>query len=314
MSEQLMGVDYFPLETDIKDDDKIFALKYRFALDEDGNYDNAAAFAAYGRFVELLASIYHEGFAIELTQQKCLRLSQQLGMSLAEFKKFASACVEVGLFDSSMYEQHNVLTSRGIQNRYFHAVKRRKGDIPQDMKAYVIASSADTVNAQCLYDENSVHTSCEHDADTMSAAKQQIIKKNIKEDNKKEEDKKTRKRGSSSSSKKSNSSQNLLYPLSCFSMACTDGRVFNDHEDKLHETPWDALCSRFSHATDGQDMGAFARKVSAECPADCKQTPEQVTKCYYLLCSALDKFDPSKCASPVPLALAVLKDRVICDD
>lgn len=353
-TEQLMGVDYFPIETDMKDDDKVFALKYRFGLDADGVYDNTAAFAAYGRFIELLASIYREGFALRLSNQKCLQLSQRLGLTLPEFKDFTQACVDVGLFDDGLWARDGVLTSRGIQHRYFHAVKRRKGDIPAEFKAYVIAPSecehdADVKAASKGGDANTVQTLCEHDAsmetqrsgenanngsattpsnvDTMPAGKAHIKEKNRIEKNIKEEDRKPRARRASSSS----SSMSLLsecledvlgsvkpidssYPLQCFSTTPTDGRVFNDSEGKTHSTPWDALCARYSTATDGQSIGDFAREVSKKCPDGCKASASQVSQCFALLCSSLDKFNPSKCANPLPLALTILKDRVIEDD
>lgn len=352
-TEQLMGVDYFPIETDMKDDDKVFALKYRFGLDTDGVYDNTAAFAAYGRFIELLASIYREGFALRLSNQKCLQLSQRLGLTLPEFKDFTQACVDVGLFDDGLWAREGVLTSRGIQHRYFHAVKRRKGDIPAEFKAYIIASDgehdADGEAALTGDDDNTVQTPCEHDADTqaqqsgngantdsatasdnadtMPAEKAHKKEYKRKEKNIKEEDRKPRARRASSSS----SSMSLLaecmeevlgditpmdssYPLQCFSTTPTDGRVFNDSEGKTHSTPWDALCARYSTATDGQSIGDFAREVSKKCPDGCKASASQVSQCFALLCSSLDKFNPSKCANPLPLALTILKDRVIEDD
>ena len=89
MTDQLMGIDYFSLSTLMKDDDKVFDLKYRYAVPEGATgeaYDNDAAFAAYGRFVELLASIYREGFCLQMSKQTRLRLSQQLGLALPAFE------------------------------------------------------------------------------------------------------------------------------------------------------------------------------------------------------------------------------------
>ena len=332
MAEQLMGVDYFPVETDMKDDDKVFALKYRFGLDADGVYDNSAAFAAYGRFVELLAAIYHDGFALKLSDQKCLQLSQRLGLALPEFKAYVQTCVDVGLFDVGLWTSDGVLTSRGIQNRYFHAVKRRKGDIPEELKAYMLTSAKPETDAQCGHDvsdegdangsnENIVSTPCEHDADTMNAEQAHKKEYKRKEKNTKEEDKKPRTQRTSSPSSSMSLLSGLLdeaaqdlVPLQCFHAAPTDGRVFNDSEDVAHPTPWDALCARYSTATGGQDVGDFARALAAQCPSNCRCGSSQVSQCYALICSALDKYDASKCASPLPLAVTVLKDRVICDE
>lgn len=168
MSEQLMGVDYFSLETNAKDDDKIFDLKYRYGMpDGADDYDHGAAWAAYGRFVELLASIYADGFAIEVTKQRVLRMSQQLGMTAKEFQDFVQTCVDVGLFDDGLWCREKVLTSRGIQKRYFHAVKRRKGDIPEEYKRWILVGSAtddDSESAPCGNDASTMQTSCKHDA------------------------------------------------------------------------------------------------------------------------------------------------------
>ena len=184
MSEQMMGVDYFSLETNAKDDDKIFDLKYRYGMpDGADDYDHAAAWAAYGRFVELLASIYQDGFAIEVTKQRVLRMSQQLGMTAKEFQDFVQTCVDVGLFDDGLWCREKVLTSRGIQKRYFHAVKRRKGEIPEEYKRWILIDSArdeDTDEASCNHDANTVHTSCAHGEDTMKHDAGYIEKKRKK--------------------------------------------------------------------------------------------------------------------------------------
>lgn len=90
MKEQKMGIDYFCIETDIKDDDKVFALRYRYAT-MDGGYDVGAGYAAFGRLVDVLADIYRDGFAAEMNLPRMIRLSQQLGMSLEEFDHFMLA-------------------------------------------------------------------------------------------------------------------------------------------------------------------------------------------------------------------------------
>lgn len=196
MSEQLMGVDYFSLETNAKDDDKIFDLKYRYGMpDGADDYDHGAAWAAYGRFVELLASIYADGFAIEVTKQRVLRMSQQLGMTAKEFQDFVQTCVDVGLFDDGLWCREKVLTSRGIQKRYFHAVKRRKGDIPEEYKRWILVGSAtddDSESAPCGNDASTMQTSCKHDANTMKHDAGYIEKKRKEEKRKGKEKEKRR--------------------------------------------------------------------------------------------------------------------------
>lgn len=329
MSEQLMGVDYFSIATDIKDDDKIFELKYRYGMPEGAEgFDHAAAWAAYGRFIDLLASIYHNGFAVEVTKQYQLRMSQQLGISVSEFGQFVQTCVDVGLFDDGIWCRDHVLTSRGIQKRYFHAVKRRKGNIPEEMEKFILIGKGEIPGetAQVKDDASTMQTSCEHDANTVphdaGYIKEKIREEDIRQEDKREDDRK----GVSSSSVVENIIIDHVastltspigsergggqpYPLACFSCVADDGTVYTDAEGQCWDTPWDALLNRFVQRTGSSEISDFVRKVAKKCPANCEGTPAQVSECYALLSEALDKFDRSKAASPTPLALKVLEDR-----
>lgn len=137
MKEQKMGIDYFCIETDIKDDDKVFALRYLYAT-KAGGYDVGAGYAAFGRLIDLLADIYREGFAAEMSLQRRVRLSQQMGYTPEELDAFIADCVDVGLFDRGIWEQAKVLTSRGIQRRYYIVASRRTGTIPESQRRWLL--------------------------------------------------------------------------------------------------------------------------------------------------------------------------------
>ena len=99
------------------------------------------------------------------------------------------------------------------------------------------------------------------------------------------------------------------YPLACMSLSAPEGMRFSDASGKSWHSPWDALVSRYNSATGGDGgAGEFARRVAAACPKGCGESPEQVEECFALLCEALEKFDPSRAASPAPLALRILED------
>lgn len=138
MSELIMGIPYFGVQTDIKDDDKIFELKYRYATKGESPYDYDAAYAAFGRFVGLLAAIYCDGFAVKMTAQRRMRLSQQFGLSMEDFQGFLDECVDIGLFDKGLWEREAVITSTGIQKRYFNVTIRRHGEIPAEQVEWLL--------------------------------------------------------------------------------------------------------------------------------------------------------------------------------
>lgn len=171
-----MGIDYFCIETDIKDDDKVFALRYHYAT-EGGGYDHAAGYAAFGRLVDVLADIYREGFAAEMNAPRRIRLSQQLGLTPEEFDGFIGECVNAGLFDRRLWEENQVLTSRGIQRRYYIVASRRTGAIPESQRRWLLpdddgpeddpgGSGADPAASSEVERDKMQHdaTSCTHDA------------------------------------------------------------------------------------------------------------------------------------------------------
>ena len=171
-----MGIDYFCIETDIKDDDKVFALRYHYAT-EGGGYDHAAGYAAFGRLVDVLADIYREGFAAEMNPPRRIRLSQQLGLPPEEFDRFIGECVNAGLFDRRLWEENQVLTSRGIQRRYYIVASRRTGAIPESQRRWLLPDDdgpeddpdgpgADPAASSEVERDKMQHdvTSCTHDA------------------------------------------------------------------------------------------------------------------------------------------------------
>ena len=53
-------------------------------------------------------------------------LKKEIGMSEEDIDEFISFCLEINIFDKTLYSKYNILTSRGIQKRYFTVCKRRK--------------------------------------------------------------------------------------------------------------------------------------------------------------------------------------------
>lgn len=340
-----MGIDYFSIATDIKDDDKVFALKHHYAtLDSpDLAYDHEKAWAAYGRFIDLLAAIYHEGFAVKITGQKQLRLSQQLGMNFEEFDHFIETCVVVGLFDARLFEEHKVLTSHGIQKRYFHAVKRRKGTIPSELMQFVIEDEETAGQEDCIHDANMMSTSCEHDENNGTQDVGYIEKDRREEESTVNNTTEEERKGAPTSPFVENSVENSSpssgladfndlarslsghfskpiadrtrmqpYPLSCF--AASTGKPFKDLMDQPHATPMEALCASYRFKTGSSDMTDFFQCVAKRCPNCCSESPEQVAECFEVMLKGLKKFNRNKYRSPTPLVLKVLDDRkTVCE-
>lgn len=107
------GIPYFPL--DVYVDDKIRLIEAEFGL------------KGFAVIVKLYQKIYGGfGYYCEWTKDVGLLFSQDIGEGYSSVSEIVSAAIRRGIFDSDLYEKYNILTSQGVQKRYFSAVSRRK--------------------------------------------------------------------------------------------------------------------------------------------------------------------------------------------
>jgi hypothetical protein len=107
------GVDYFPV--DVAFDDNLELLIAEFGAD--GLYV----------FIRLLQRIYGlYGYYCPFGDDERLLFSGQIGLPEKRVGDIAACAVRRGLFDPGCYEKYHILTSPGIQRRYFEIVRRRK--------------------------------------------------------------------------------------------------------------------------------------------------------------------------------------------
>ncbi|MGN0557740.1 MAG: DUF4373 domain-containing protein [Acutalibacteraceae bacterium] len=109
------GVDYFPLDTVL--DTKFELIEAEYGL------------TGFAVVVKLFQKIYGEhGYYCEWTKEVALLFSRRLGLGDGGkvVSEIVSAAVRRGIFDKEIYDKYQVLTSKGIQERYFEAVNRRK--------------------------------------------------------------------------------------------------------------------------------------------------------------------------------------------
>jgi hypothetical protein len=77
--------------------------------------------------VKLLQKIYGEqGYYCEWTNEVALLFAKKLGLGGSAVSEIVSASIKRGIFDKGKFDKCQILTSKGIQKRYFDAVSRRK--------------------------------------------------------------------------------------------------------------------------------------------------------------------------------------------
>ncbi|MDN3045294.1 Lin1244/Lin1753 domain-containing protein [Enterococcus faecium] len=113
------GLDYFPLDVDVFEDEKIEAIAGEFGLKGEI------------AVIKLLCAIYKKGYFIlwnDLTQATLLK--RLPGVSKEMLNQIVNRLVKWGFFDKQLFDSVEVLTSENIQATYFEATKRRKSPKP----------------------------------------------------------------------------------------------------------------------------------------------------------------------------------------
>jgi hypothetical protein len=109
-----VGLDYFPLDVDIEDDDKFGLVVATHGI------------LGIGIVVRLLMKIYKKSYFYKWEEREQLRFPDNTGVDINQVNEVINTCLKWGFFDRNMFEKYNILTSHGIQIRYLEAAKRRK--------------------------------------------------------------------------------------------------------------------------------------------------------------------------------------------
>lgn len=126
-----LGLDYFPFDVDFFADEKIAAISGEFGIKGEITA------------IKLLCAIYRNGYFILWSEPMKYKLLRDLpGVSSELFDQIVNRLVKWGFFDETLFNTVKVLTSRGIQKRYFSIVRRR-GKLQK--KDYILVSDDNNI-------------------------------------------------------------------------------------------------------------------------------------------------------------------------
>lgn len=109
------GLDYFPFDTDFFCDEKIVCVA--------GEHGDIGWIVA----LKLLVAIYRNGYWLKWTEAVRFKmLLENSGLSGEKLDAIVGSLLKWGFFDRGLFEKEGVLTSHGIQRRYFSIARRRK--------------------------------------------------------------------------------------------------------------------------------------------------------------------------------------------
>lgn len=109
------GLEYFPLDTDIDQDEKMIVVIAKYGM------------RGFGIAIRLMMELYRNGYYYPWTEKEKYVFAMKIREEPELLSQVVTELVEWGFFDKTMYEEHEILTSKGFQTRYLVATSRRKG-------------------------------------------------------------------------------------------------------------------------------------------------------------------------------------------
>ncbi len=108
------GLDYFPLDIDIDQDDKLVVPIGKYGMQ------------GYGIIIRLMSEIYKNSYFYPWSEKEQYVLANKVNVDINLINEIVNECAKWGFFNQKMLQEHQILTSRGFQIRYIDAAKRRK--------------------------------------------------------------------------------------------------------------------------------------------------------------------------------------------
>lgn len=107
------GLDYFPHDTEFDNE-----LEYIIAVHKEIGY------YVYFRLLERLYKVF--GYYYPADKKSLALLANKINVNINSVNVVINDCLSEHLFDKKLHKEYEILTSRGIQKRFFDAISRRK--------------------------------------------------------------------------------------------------------------------------------------------------------------------------------------------
>ena len=124
------GLNYFPMDVTIDQDDKVALIEADYGIE------------GFSIIVKLLMKIYSNGYFYHWGEKEQKLFSRKVNIDLEILMGVVEAALRWDLFSQVIFDNYGILTSRGIQKRYFEACGRRK-EVPV-MREYLLLLGEET--------------------------------------------------------------------------------------------------------------------------------------------------------------------------
>ena len=168
------GVDYFPLDVHL--DDKVTIIEAEHGL------------IGFAILIKLLQKIYSEGYFYEWGEVQQILFCKSISTDRNTVTTIINDCVKWGIFNEKLFNEYNILTSKGIQTRYFQAIYKRT-DV-KVIKEYLLIDVSDRNNIRyySVLDNGNKDASIVSDIESTQSKVKESKENNNKEEIKKEDE------------------------------------------------------------------------------------------------------------------------------
>ena len=108
------GLSYFPLDVDSDYDDKFQLIESLYGP------------TGFASVVKVFMKIYSAGYYYKWEEKEQILMAKRIGIDSNVLNNIISDCVKYELFNEKLFNNFSILTSNGIQKRFFTAVGKRK--------------------------------------------------------------------------------------------------------------------------------------------------------------------------------------------
>lgn len=125
---------------DVNMDDKVELIEAKHGI------------TGFGILIKLYQRIYKEGYFLNWNEETALLFSKRINVDINKVNEVINDCLKYQLFNEALFKKHSIITSPGIQKRYFQAVDRRK-DIELIKKYVIVDINGLNVNINWINDD-----------------------------------------------------------------------------------------------------------------------------------------------------------------
>jgi len=153
------GLDYFPM--DVTTDDKFELIEAKHGI------------TGFGIVVKLFQKIYKEGCYLEWSEEKLLIFKKNINVDINTINEVINDCLCYEIFDKNIHKKYSILTSSGIQKRFFAACDRRK-NVELNKKYIIVDINEVNVNINWINDCKSTQSKVKESKEEKSKVNNEV--------------------------------------------------------------------------------------------------------------------------------------------